>query len=136
MQVIHELSSYEAVCKNAKEALKHSILVREKELTRKQHLDQIRQRTGHRNSSTTDAELTRSKTDLTKSTREMEDVIRNFELQKLQDTKRILLDFMAIQLKQHVKAVEILSATYQDIIDIDEEKDLEVSSFSERSERS
>lgn len=52
--------------------------------------------------------------------------MENFEKRKLKDIKTILLDFIAIEMKQHTKALEILTATYQDVDDIDEKKDFQV----------
>ena len=56
----------------------------------------------------------------------LQEQIDSFEKQKLHDVKFIFLDFVAIELCFHVKAVELLTKAYQDIAQIDEAKDLEV----------
>lgn len=43
-QVIGELCQYESICKHAREELKHTMNVREKEMARKKVLDKARER--------------------------------------------------------------------------------------------
>lgn len=124
-QVVLELAAYESFCKNQRDALKHSISLREKEASRQQHLDQMRQRSQQRGAQATNANLP-AKGAMSKSATDVDELIKRFEMQKILDVKTILLNLTAIQLKQHAKAIELLSAAYQDIADIDEEKDVEV----------
>lgn len=56
---------------------------------------------------------------------ELDQNIVTFERRKMEDIKQILLDLTLIQLKQHVKSMEILSATYQDIVAIDVDRDID-----------
>ena len=56
----------------------------------------------------------------------LEEQIDSFEKQKLHDVKSIFLDFVLIELGFHAKAVELFTKAYQDIVEIDEAKDLEV----------
>lgn len=49
LQVVRELANYEVICKNTRELMKHSILMRDKELIRRHHIDQIKQRSQQRN---------------------------------------------------------------------------------------
>lgn len=63
--------------------------------------------------------------DVSKSSQELDQNVVTFEQRKIEDIKQILLDLTLIQLKQHVKSMEILSATYQDIAAIDVTKDIE-----------
>lgn len=60
-----------------------------------------------------------------KTSEELSRNILTFEQRKIDDLKQIMLDFILIQLKQHVKSMEILSATYQDIVAIDVTKDVD-----------
>lgn len=64
--------------------------------------------------------------EVSRSVQELEQNIIHFERQKLEDVKKLLLDLTMIQLKEQVKSMEILTATYQDIAAIDVDKDLEV----------
>lgn len=125
-QVVLELAAYETFCKNQKDALKHSISLREKEASRQQQLDQMRQRSQSRGRVPTadnnnDAVAVASTSSLAKSSAaDVDELVRRFEVQKVQDVKSILLNLTAIQLKQHAKSIELLTAAYQDIMDIDD----------------
>lgn len=123
-----ELAAYEAFCKNQRDALKHSISLRDKEVTRQHQLEQMRQRSQSRNraqSMEADGDAASampmaSVTGVAKSSAaDVDELIRRFETQKVQDVKTILLNLTAIQLKQHAKALELLTAAYQDIMDIE-----------------
>lgn len=70
-------------------------------------------------------ESTETDNEESKSSRELDQNIITFEQRKIEDIKQIMLDFTLIQLKQHVKSMEILSATYQDIVAIDVDKDVD-----------
>lgn len=50
-----------------------------------------------------------------------------FERRKLQQLKTLLSDFVMIELKFHAKAVELMTVAYQQIQDINDKADLEVS---------
>ncbi|XP_062547371.1 CBY1-interacting BAR domain-containing protein homolog isoform X2 [Armigeres subalbatus] len=122
-RIVSELSQYEVVCKQSKENVKDAIMVRDKELAKRKQLDQARARNARGKKTTKDAELIKSNLEVTKSLKEMEEIAEKFERQKLAGVKGLLLDFVMIELKFHTNAVEVLSATYQDISDIDENKD-------------
>lgn len=62
---------------------------------------------------------------VSKSSQELDQNVITFEQRKIEDIKQIMLDLTLIQIKQHVKSMEILSATYQDIIAIDVHKDID-----------
>jgi len=58
-----------------------------------------------------------------RTNKEIDDIIGNFEQRKLRDIKQIISDFILISMKQHTKALEVLSASYYDIGSIDERDD-------------
>lgn len=49
-----------------------------------------------------------------------------FERRKLQQLKALLSDFVVIEMSFHAKAVELLTAAYQQIGDINDKADLDV----------
>ncbi|XP_053673494.1 CBY1-interacting BAR domain-containing protein 1-A [Anopheles nili] len=124
-KIIAELSHYETVCKHSKESVKEALLVRDKDLTKRKHLDQSKTRNGRLKRNTNDTEIIKSNLEVEKSLKEVEQQVERFERQKLHDLKELLLNFVMIELKMHTQTVEVLSATYQDISDIDESKDLQ-----------
>ncbi|XP_001861797.2 protein FAM92A-A isoform X2 [Culex quinquefasciatus] len=122
-RIVSELSQYEIVCKHCKDSVKDAIVVRDKELAKRKQLDQARARNNRGKKTAKDAELMKSNLEVTKSLKEMEEIVSKFEKQKLLDLKNLLMDFVMIELKFHSNAIEVLSATYQDISDIDENRD-------------
>ncbi|XP_018767509.2 CBY1-interacting BAR domain-containing protein 1 isoform X2 [Serinus canaria] len=71
-------------------------------------------------------ELQRATMDATRTTRHLEETIDNFEKQKIRDIKNIFSEFITIEMLFHGKALEIYTAAYQNIQNIDENEDLEV----------
>lgn len=112
---MRDLAAYEHVCKNAREALKQSMLARGKE-----HLKQRNQRNSEQN-----AQLIEQN----KSSQDFEVNLMKFERQKISDMRQILLDFTMIQLKDCIKSMEILTEVYNDVSAIDADKDLQVRYF-------
>ncbi|XP_055680300.1 CBY1-interacting BAR domain-containing protein 1 [Lutzomyia longipalpis] len=53
------------------------------------------------------------------------ELAESFEKRRLNDTRRIFLEFLAIELAMHAKSIEVLTAVYQDIDEIDDEVNLE-----------
>lgn len=76
-----------------------------------------------------ETELIQATFEVTKVVKGLEDQIDTFEKRKLHDLKTVLLDFVRIELSFHTKAVELLTKAYQDVAEIDEAKDLEVTCF-------
>lgn len=125
-KVVAELSQYEIICRNSREDFKNSVVNRDKEVNRKKQLDLIKQRNLRDRMTNTDSEMMKSKLELNKCNKEVEEIVESFEKRKLQDLKTVLMDFIQIEMKQHSKALEVLTATYQDLSDIDENKDFKV----------
>uniref|UniRef100_A0A8C8ASH1 Protein FAM92A n=1 Tax=Otus sunia TaxID=257818 RepID=A0A8C8ASH1_9STRI len=73
-----------------------------------------------------ESELQRASLDATRTTRQLEETIDNFEKQKIKDIKNIFSEFITIEMLFHGKALEIYTAAYQNIQNIDENEDLEV----------
>ncbi|ELV14184.1 Protein FAM92A1, partial [Tupaia chinensis] len=73
-----------------------------------------------------ETELQRATMDATRTTRQLEETIDNFEKQKIKDIKTIFSEFITIEMLFHGKALEVYTAAYQNIQKIDEDEDLEV----------
>uniref|UniRef100_A0A182R180 BAR domain-containing protein n=1 Tax=Anopheles farauti TaxID=69004 RepID=A0A182R180_9DIPT len=124
-KVVTELSHYETVCKHCKEDVKEALLVRDKDLAKRKQLEQSKSRNGRLKRNTNDTEIIKSNLEVEKSLKEIEHQVERFEKQKLHDLKALLQNFVLIELKMHTQAVEVLSATYQDISELDESRDLQ-----------
>ncbi|XP_058060312.1 CBY1-interacting BAR domain-containing protein 1-A [Anopheles bellator] len=122
-RIVSELAQYESVCKHCKEGVKEALQIRDKDLTKRKQLEQNKNRNGRGRRTANDTEIIKSNLEVEKSLKEIESLVGRFEKQKLKDVKQLLLNFVMIEMKFHTQAVEVLSATYQDISDIDESKD-------------
>ncbi|EZA61820.1 hypothetical protein X777_09612, partial [Ooceraea biroi] len=74
-----------------------------------------------------ESELMKASVEMSQVVKGLEEQINSFERRKLHDLKSVLLDFVTIELRFHRKALELLTKAYQDIVSIDEIKDLEES---------
>uniref|UniRef100_A0A0D9RK16 CBY1 interacting BAR domain containing 1 n=1 Tax=Chlorocebus sabaeus TaxID=60711 RepID=A0A0D9RK16_CHLSB len=73
-----------------------------------------------------ETELQRAAMDASRTSRHLEETINNFERQKMKDIKTIFSEFITIEMLFHGKALEVYTAAYQNIQNIDEDEDLEV----------
>lgn len=100
-KVIGELVQYDQVCKALREEVKINASIRNKEVLRKRATEQRRGSTVLRADS------------------DFEKIVEDFEEQKNKDTKDVLLNFVSIQLKMHLDAVNQLTQLHGKLKDID-----------------
>ncbi|XP_012151649.1 CBY1 interacting BAR domain containing protein Fam92 isoform X3 [Megachile rotundata] len=126
-KIIAPLSQYATICKHARDDVKNTFAARDKELTRKRHLDRLRERNPRNRQmiSQAESELMKASVEVSRVVKGLEEQIDSFEKRKLHDLKTLLLDFVVIELSFHAKTLELLTKAYQDIAEIDEVKDLE-----------
>ncbi|XP_013133876.1 PREDICTED: protein FAM92A1 isoform X1 [Papilio polytes] len=126
-KVIGELCQYEAICKHAREELKHTMNVREKEMARKKVLDKARERQPFNRQQVTyaESELIKASAEMSRTAKGLSEQTEFFERRKLQQLKSLLSNFVMIEMTFHTKAVELLTVAYQQIADINDRADLE-----------
>ncbi|CAH0602923.1 unnamed protein product [Chrysodeixis includens] len=126
-KVIGELCQYETICKHAREELKHTMNVREKELARKKVLDKARERQPFNRQQVTyaESELLKASAEMSRTAKGLSEQTEFFERRKLQQLKTLLSDFVMIEMTFHAKAVELLTVAHQQISDINDKSDLE-----------
>ncbi|XP_047460664.1 CBY1-interacting BAR domain-containing protein 1 isoform X3 [Mugil cephalus] len=126
-KVIEPLKSYGAVVKRKREDLKTTQSARDREAKQMAQLE----RTRHRNPSDrqiisqAESELQRATMDATRTTKQLEETIDEFEKQKIRDIKKIFGEFVTVEMSFHAKALEVYTLAYQSIQSVDEEEDLE-----------
>ncbi|EFA03352.2 CBY1-interacting BAR domain-containing protein 1 isoform X1 [Tribolium castaneum] len=126
-KVIKEFARYEDICKHAKDEVKQIYNAREKEIARKRQLDRIKERNPRNRQQIIQAEteLVKASAEFSKTLRNLEEKSTEFERQKLHDVKSILLDFVAIEMGYHARALEVLTNAYKAVNSMDEEADLQ-----------
>ncbi|XP_045760966.1 protein FAM92A-A isoform X2 [Maniola jurtina] len=126
-KVIGELCQYESICKHAREELKHTMNVREKEMARKKVLDKARERQPFNRQQVTyaESELLKASAEMSRTAKGLSEQTEFFEKRKLVQLKTLLSDFVRIEMTFHAKAVELLSVAFQQIADINDRADLE-----------
>ncbi|XP_056089908.1 CBY1-interacting BAR domain-containing protein 1 [Rhinichthys klamathensis goyatoka] len=128
VKVIEPLKAYGNIVKTKREDLKQTQTARNRESKQMQQLERMRQRnpSDRQIISQAESELQRATMDATRTTRQLEETIDDFEKQKIRDIKKILGEFVTVEMAFHAKALEIYTSAYQDIQNVDEEGDLEV----------
>ncbi|XP_052439564.1 CBY1-interacting BAR domain-containing protein 1 [Carassius gibelio] len=144
VKVIEPLTAYGNIVKTKREDLKQTQTARNREAKQMQQLERMRQRNPSDRqiivsynhfvlyislstvSRKAESELQRATMDATRTTRQLEETIDDFEKQKIRDIKKILGEFVTVEMTFHAKALEIYTTAYQHIQNVDEEGDLEV----------
>ncbi|XP_016388682.1 protein FAM92A1-like isoform X1 [Sinocyclocheilus rhinocerous] len=128
VKVIEPLKAYGNVVKTKREDLKQTQIARNRETKQMQQLESMRQRnpSDRQIISQAESELQRATMDATRMTRQLEETIDDFEKQKIRDIKKILGEFVTVEMAFHAKVLEIYTTAYQHIQNVDEEGDLEV----------
>ncbi|KAI8042563.1 CBY1-interacting BAR domain-containing protein homolog [Drosophila gunungcola] len=121
-KIVNELSQFEQLCKSTRENLRLAVIARDKEVLRQRQMLELKSKFSANNSAA-DSELFKAKMEVQRTNKEIDDIIGNFEQRKIRDLKQIISDFILISMKQHTKALEVLSASYYDIGSIDERDD-------------
>ncbi|XP_069050905.1 CBY1-interacting BAR domain-containing protein 1 isoform X2 [Lepisosteus oculatus] len=139
-KVIEPLKCYGTLVKLKRDDLKTTQSARNREAKQMQQLERMRQRSpsdrqiisqvgvGRITSSVVcmaESELQRATMDATRTTRQLEETIDEFEKQKIRDIKKIFGEFVTIEMTFHAKALEVYTTAFQHIQNVDEEEDLE-----------
>ncbi|KAI1901678.1 hypothetical protein AGOR_G00036870 [Albula goreensis] len=127
-KVIEPLKSYGTIVKLKREDLKATQTARNREAKQMQQLERMRQRnpSDRQIISQAESELQRATMDATRTTRQLEETIDEFEKQKIRDIKKIFGEFVTVEMTFHAKALEVYTNAYQHMQNVDEEQDLEV----------
>ncbi|XP_006161342.1 protein FAM92A isoform X1 [Tupaia chinensis] len=127
-KVVEPLKAYGTIVKMKRDDLKATLTARNREAKQLSQLERTRQRnpSDRHVISQAETELQRATMDATRTTRQLEETIDNFEKQKIKDIKTIFSEFITIEMLFHGKALEVYTAAYQNIQKIDEDEDLEV----------
>ncbi|XP_017393578.1 protein FAM92A isoform X1 [Cebus imitator] len=127
-KVVEPLKAYGTIVKMKRDDLKATFTARNREAKQLTQLQRTRQRnpSDRHIISQAETELQRAAMDASRTSRHLEETIDSFERQKMKDIKTIFSEFITIEMLFHGKALEVYTAAYQNIQNIDEDEDLEV----------
>ncbi|XP_040022583.2 CBY1-interacting BAR domain-containing protein 2 [Gasterosteus aculeatus] len=126
-RVVAPLKAYGDIVKNRRADLKKYSVDVKKELKELQKLERIQLRNPADRQSVSQAEVNAQKasTNAQRSIRQLEETIKDFQRQKLEDIKRIFTDFITLEMVFHAKALEIYTHTHHSLEAINTQRDLE-----------
>ncbi|KFQ06733.1 Protein FAM92A1, partial [Leptosomus discolor] len=125
-KVVEPLKNYRTIVKLKRDDLKATLTAKNREAKQLSQLEKTRQRNPSDRHIIAESELQRASLDATRTTQQLRETIDNFEKQKIKDIKNIFSEFITIEMFFHGKALEIYTAAYQNIQNIDENEDLKV----------
>lgn len=126
-KVLEPLKSYRALVKRQRDDLKTTQSARVREAKQMAQLERTRLRnpSDRQTISKAESELHMATMDATRTTRQLEETIDEFEKLKLRDIKKIFSDFTLVEMSFHAKALEVYTLAYQSIQSVEEEEDLD-----------
>lgn len=123
-KVQQPLSNYGLKCKHTKADLKAAFSARDREAKIRKKLAVARTKGDSRQIATLETDLQRASVDASRTTKNLEQQSDKFELEKLQDAKKIMTDFVMIEMAFHAKALEVYSQCYQSLNNLSVDQDI------------
>jgi hypothetical protein len=127
-KVVKPLLEYEVVCKKAKEEIRATHGVWEREVSKQRNLDRVRFRdpANRKRISQFESDLQKLKIERLRSFKAIEDYMEAFERKRTQDLRMVLGEFITSQLAHHAKALELYTLAYRHIQNISEDETVEL----------
>ncbi|XP_026147768.1 protein FAM92B-like [Mastacembelus armatus] len=127
-RVVAPLKAYGNIVKTKKADLKKLSNDLNRELKELQKLEKIRLRNPADRQSISQAEVNAQKfsNSAQRRSRQVEDIVTDFQRQKLEDVKRVFTDFITVEMLFHAKALEVYTHTYHNLEAMNTQKDLEL----------
>ncbi|XP_029647064.1 protein FAM92A isoform X2 [Octopus sinensis] len=127
--VLRLLSDYGPKCKQKKNELKTSFAAQEREGKKRQEMNKLLLRSPTNQhqivSSKAKSDYAKASVEATRCSKVLEKEMDAFELQKLTDMKKVLLNFVRTEMTFHCKALELYTICFQNLSDINVEEDLD-----------
>ncbi|XP_066903630.1 CBY1-interacting BAR domain-containing protein 1 isoform X3 [Halyomorpha halys] len=119
--ILKDLCNYETLCQNAKAEVKNILNLKDKEINKHKQLQKLRNRNPYKREDIIRAEasLSDAMSSISRSLKELEEHINQFEQKKIQDMKSFLLKFITIELAQHSNAIQLFTQSFNEIKKID-----------------
>ncbi|XP_064640208.1 CBY1-interacting BAR domain-containing protein 1-like [Lineus longissimus] len=124
-RVITPLMDYGTACKHARDDLKSAFAAQNKERRQKKTLDKTIDKNPSDRREIAERDLQRAGVESARTSKALEEQMDTFERKKLKDIKKILNDFVTVEMAFHAKALEMLTSSYQSLNILNEDEDLE-----------
>ncbi|XP_006641292.3 CBY1-interacting BAR domain-containing protein 2 isoform X4 [Lepisosteus oculatus] len=126
-RVVSPLKTYGDIIKHKRADLKKLSAERNREIKELEKLEKMRQRNPSDRQAISQAESNAQKAsaDANRTTRQLEETISDFQRQKMEDIKKVFMEFITVEMLFHAKALEVYSNTFQNLENFDMEKDME-----------
>uniref|UniRef100_A0A3Q2ZA60 Protein FAM92B-like n=1 Tax=Kryptolebias marmoratus TaxID=37003 RepID=A0A3Q2ZA60_KRYMA len=125
-RVVAPLKAYGDIIKNKKIELKKFSADLNREQKELQKLEKVRQRSPADRQTIAEVSAQKASSNVQHSTKRLEETVVNFQGQKLEDIKKIFLDFITVEMHFHAKALEVYTHTHYNLEAMDAQKDLQV----------
>ncbi|XP_069822413.1 CBY1-interacting BAR domain-containing protein 2 [Dendropsophus ebraccatus] len=126
-KVVNPMKMYGPLIKERRAEIKKFNTVRNKEIKELQKLEKLRHRAPSDRHMISQAEssVQKASVDAARTTLQLEEVIDNFQLQKIKDIQKIFSDFLTIEMIFHARALEVYTSAFHSLQECDLEKDME-----------
>ncbi|CAC5412367.1 FAM92 [Mytilus coruscus] len=124
-KVVHPLSGYGDICKKKKKEISTELGNIKKEQKTLQQLEKVRTKSPGDQHQIAETELKKANVDSEMGGKALEEQMVVFEKQRLGDLKNSLADFINIEMIFHARALEYYARCFENIVMIDEERDLQ-----------
>ncbi|KAM4018586.1 LOW QUALITY PROTEIN: CBY1-interacting BAR domain-containing protein 2 [Anomaloglossus baeobatrachus] len=144
-KVVNPMKSYGPLIKEKRAEIKKFNTVRNKEIKELQKLEKLRHRapsdrhmilkassflflrpsTSLLSSSQAESSVQKASVDAARTTQQLEEIIDNFQQQKIKDIQKIFSDFLTVEMIFHARALEVYTNAFHGLQDCDLERDME-----------
>ncbi|KAM9332587.1 CBY1-interacting BAR domain-containing protein 2-like [Pholidichthys leucotaenia] len=125
-RVVAPLKAYGDIVKNKRTDLKKLSSDLNKELKEVQKLEKARLRNPDNRQLIAEVSAQKASNNAQHSITQLEDTIMDFQRQKLEDIKRIFMNFITVEMLFHTKALEVYTHTIHNLEAVNPQKDLEL----------
>ncbi|XP_075182349.1 CBY1-interacting BAR domain-containing protein 2 [Anomaloglossus baeobatrachus] len=126
-KVVNPMKSYGPLIKEKRAEIKKFNTVRNKEIKELQKLEKLRHRAPSDRHMISQAEssVQKASVDAARTTQQLEEIIDNFQQQKIKDIQKIFSDFLTVEMIFHARALEVYTNAFHGLQDCDLERDME-----------
>ncbi|XP_073411009.1 CBY1-interacting BAR domain-containing protein 2 [Dendrobates tinctorius] len=126
-KVVNPMKAYGPLIKEKRAEIKKFNTVRNKEIKELQKLEKLRHRAPSDRHMISQAEssVQKASVDAARTTQQLEEVIDNFQHQKIKDLQKIFSDFLTVEMIFHARALEVYTSAFHGLQDCDLERDME-----------